>query len=386
MKICPRCQLVDDGHRRVCVGCRRSLIAAPDLELDEVLEQRARALAAQASGGGAIPWGPALAEPSSARVAVATLEPIVVPDHVPDDFHTGDDLPTSFGDAHDVTDDEADTIDDDDGAIAGPEPDVDALDAEEDTDTDTEADTIGDAVDDPELARATREILVKMYDPRANAAVLVDATTPKPERRARRTEERDARGERVTAARRRSRRTTVVVVLALVASVFAWRAASGAWRDDGNTLADPSTPVAKLPWHDVGFGDIVAQFPGTSVTSTFGDEANGIYTHQRYDLPDITITVISTSPDGVAGNDIALRGIADRLLQSVGGRVESGGVVDTGWGTAFSGRGSSIDGEAYVYVALTRGALVEVRAETPGPAGERAQQIFGRITRSFQPA
>jgi hypothetical protein len=359
------------------------LITAPDLELEAVLEQRAHALAGQAAGA-PIPWGPALTgsgdhrgtlatdagDRGVLRITLATLDHLVVPDHLPDDFDV------SFGDRDDETATAGDPIE--------AEPSRDDADPAG-ADLPAEADRPGTedaAIDDPELARATRELLVKMYDPRANAAVLVDATTPKAEPRTPRAEPKAEQAAR----RPRSRRTRVVVVLALVASVFTWRAASEAWRDSADPLADSSAPVTRLPWQEVSFGDIVAQFPGTSAPSTFGDDATGVYTHQRFDLPDVTITVISTAPEGVAGNDIALRGVADRLLQSVGGRVDSGGVVDTGWGTAFSGRGATLDGEAYVYVVLTRGSLVEVLAETPGPAGERAQQIVDRITRSFQPS
>lgn len=369
--------LVDDRNRRVCVGCRRSLIAAPDLELDEVLDRRADAVAEHGAAA-TVPWGPALAAATASASASAAGThddaggslAVAVAERPTLDLTATLPEPDALDDALAPPRDAGTVVDDDT---------ADTLDAGDSVDTDDTDD--GEHVHDPDVAQATRDRLARMYDPRANAAVVVDATTPKP---ARATTARDDASPTTAPQRARRRRKVLLAVIALVATVFAVRTAADALGDD-RALDDPTVPVERLPWREVSFGDLVAQFPGTSATSTFGDESSGVFTHRRFDLPDVSVTVIEASPAGVAPNDIGMRTVADRLLAAVGGRLVSGGVVDTGWGTAFTGTGTTPDGDALVYVARTAGSLVEVRADLNGTSGERARQVFDRITRSFQP-
>ena len=344
VKVCPRCNYVDTDGRRVCLACRGSLMGVEETDVAHVVAQRTTALA-MADAAPSVPWGPALRTLLDERDREPETEP---------------------------ADDDA------------PRPPVA---------------TAAPTEPDPEL---TRQQLSRLYDARTAAPVLVEAEAPRagadaspptpsaPPRSATRTRTSRAEPSRGAAdARvrevRRNRQRAALVVVALVLGYVGLRVVRHAMDDDSAAaVRDPSTAVNALPWRDEAYGELTVRVPTTPDPRTV-DAASGYTRFDRYDLPDVLITITSRAPVPGLATEAGLRTYAAQTAQLGGGGLANGFARDLTFGTAFSATLDVPDGVGYLYVVSTPTEVLEIRADASSTETGRPTRIFEQIIRSVSP-
>ena len=334
----------------MCVACRRSLMGAPEQEVAKLLEFRAAALAGDERSSGRAPWGPALAAFLEARgdaaesggSTVATLtyaETVVSPD------------PVSI------------------------------------TPNDVVADrpTLSDGV-----AETTRLQLARLYDTRVAPPSAPPSVPTSPSTNAKATAapapRRETSGRPIPQERKKPRGRVLLVIVVLVVGLFGVRAARHALADQANATAqNPKTPVDKLPWRFVQYGDLTMNVPIAATTKSGDAGGAGTYRYERYVLPDVTLSVTVHVATNALGTEAGLRSYANGLAEQAGGRLTSGFARDVTFGTAFSASIELPAGSAYLYVLSTRNELIEVQADLTGSPGVRATRIYEQLIRSITP-
>jgi hypothetical protein len=436
VKVCPRCSYVDTDGRRVCLACRGSLMGTPALELVDILEMREAALVGAGDSSGRAPWGPGLTalvdeawndvEPpeddgslcagaaappdappapvrsrgraSTGRFASALIDGVPMvppPDPRPSAFEAAFDVRRAA--APDATPEDtsersepasdaaAETFVDDVfdvrpeavlGVASGVRPGA-AFAVVPDAGSDAPAATgIADPPQRPqdELAELTRRRLVKLYDARTAAAVLLDVDTPVNAPRPAAT----VRDETVRRSPRRSRRRALLAVVLVVVAVAAGRSLGDALRaPDQGRIGDVTTPIDKLPWRTVQSGPVRITAPGVPV----GAGSSG---YQRYALPDVDLMVTVRSPAPSLNSDVALRTYTSQLAAQLGGRLIEGFALVSSEGTGFSAR-LEVDGRTtLLYVLSAPGAVVEVRGDVHAGDPARPQAIFERTINAIE--
>ena len=215
----------------MCVACRRSLMGTTEQEVTSVLEFRAAALAGDEQSSGRAPWGPALTALVEARGEVG--------------FETSESAVATLTYAN---------------AVVSPTP-------ASITPSDLVADppTLSDGV-----AETTRLHLARLYDarvappsasmsPNANTASPTVAPAPR----------REVSGRPIPQERKKPRGRALLVIVVLAVGLFGVRAARHALADQANATAqNPKTPVDKLPWRTVRFGDLAMSVPIGATTKS----------------------------------------------------------------------------------------------------------------------
>lgn len=345
VKVCPRCSYVDTDGRRVCLACRGSLMGVEETDVSHVVAQRTSALA-MADAAPAVPWGPALRTLLDERDREPETEP---------------------------ADDDA------------PRPPVT---------------TAAPTEPDPEL---TRQQLSRLYDARTAAPVLVEAEAPRagadtaaptassaaarPATRVRTGRAAPLRGAPDATARavRRNRQRAALVVVALVLGYVGLRVVRHAMDDDSAAaVRDPSTAVNALPWRDEAYGDLTVKVPTTPDPRAV-DAASGYSRFDRYDLPDVSITITSRAPVPGLATEAGLRTYAAQAAQLGGGGLANGFARDLTFGTAFSATLDVSDGVGYLYIVSTPTEVLEIRADAASTETGRPTRIFEQIIRSVTP-
>lgn len=363
MKVCPRCSYVDSEGRRVCVACRRSLMGSPEQDLERVLAQREALLAGEEQSQGRAPWGPALTALVAQAVAVGRDQVTAAqPESVPAMTRVAFDALLAVPDRIEVMAGSRATSPSRDAPEARPM----ALDCDE---------TPNDAV-----AEATRQQLARMYDTRLAAPGPIDADRPEGAPRRDTSASRPDRGPR-------KGRGKVLLALALAVGVVVGVRYIRATLADGDRAAaqNPTTPVDKLPWQLVQYGQVTVQMPTVASTATRDTTSGGAYRYERFVLPDLTLTVISRDAVASMSTDVSLRSYAGQVAVQLGGRLTTGFARDVTFGTTFSASVDLPEGQSYLYVLSTPTEVVEVRAEIGDPSSGRALKIYERVIRSFSP-
>jgi hypothetical protein len=235
---------------------------------------------------------------------------------------------------------------------------------------------------DPEL---TRQQLSRLYDARTAAPVLVEAESPRAEADAAPpAPSRGAADARVREVRRNRQRAALVVV-ALVLGYVGLRVVRHAMDDDSAAaVRDPSTAVNALPWRDEAYGELTVRVPTTPDPRTV-DAASGYSRFDRYDLPDVLITITSRAPVPGLATEAGLRTYAAQAAQLGGGGLANGFARDLTFGTAFSATLDVPDGVGYLYVVSTPTEVLEIRADASSTETGRPTRIFEQIIRSVSP-
>ena len=425
MKVCPRCSYVDTDGRRVCSACRGSLMGTPARELFEILEMREAALVGAGEPAGRAPWGPGVtalveeawneARPEDEQSLAATS--VVPPDAPPRPVRshgaaaTGrflgtpadeapvvpapDPRPSAFEAAFDTAAEPLDlatfdvVVDPVDGPAFETVPRFEVLVADEPAPAEhTPLPGLGTILDVPaadkaadppqrpqdELAELTRRRLVKLYDARTAAPVLLDVDTPVNGSRP------SPRSTGATAGRRARRsRWRVAVAVVLVAAAIAGGGTVVDLFDAGDQgrLADATTPIDKLPWRTVRSDQLRMIAPGAPVGA-----AGSAY--QRYALPDLDLMVTVRDPAPSLTSDVALRSYTSQLASLLGGRLIEGFALVSSEGTGFSARLDVDRRTTLLYVLSAPGAVVEVRGDLLSADSVRAQAIFERTINSIE--
>ncbi len=425
MKVCPRCSYVDTDGRRVCSACRGSLMGTPARELFEILEMREAALVGVGEPAGRAPWGPGLtalveeawneARPEDEQSLAAT--PLLPPDAPPRPVRshgtaaTGrflgapadmapvvpapDPRPSAFEAAFGTGAEPLDVatfdavVDPVDGPAFETAPWFDVLVADEpEPGAHTPLPGLGTILDVPaadraadppqrpqdELAELTRRRLVKLYDARTAAPVLLDVDTPVNGSRPSPRSTGAGSGRR---ARRSRWRVAIAVVLVVAAIAGGGTLVDLFDADDQGRLTDATTPIDKLPWRTVRSDQVRMIAPGEPVGATGS-------AYQRYALPDLDLMVTVREPAPSLTSDVALRSYTSQLASLVGGRLIEGSALVSSEGTGFSARLDVDRRTTLLYVLSAPGAVVEVRGDLLGGDPARAQAIFERTINSIE--
>ena len=332
----------------MCVACRRSLMGAPEQEVASVLEFRAAALAGDEQSSGRAPWGPALAALAEARGELA--------------FESSGSAVATLTYA--------------DTAVSPAPASI------------TPSDVVADRPTLPDgVAETTRLHLARLYDARVappGAAMSPSTNTASPT--AVPAPRREVSGRPIPQERKKPRGRALLVIVVLVVGVFSVRAARHALADQANATAqNPKTPVDKLPWRTVRYGDLTMSVPIAPTTKSADAGGVGTYRYERYALPDVTFSVTVRSATSALATEVSLRSYASDLAEQSGGRLTSGFARDVTFGTAFSASIEQPAGSAYLYVLSTRSELIEVQADLTGPPGGRATRIYEQLIRSITP-